>query len=854
MSSFQSGRRRPLRRWLAVVPGAAACVAAATCSDRPAVAPRTDVTGHAALSVSPSFATLPLGGPVIPLSALRAVLTAENGDTFQKEAQFTGDSAIFTIDVPVTGGPSRFALSVSALDDRGEVAYAGNQQLRLHAGNNPAPSLALAYAGPDANVRVIHIAPTPAIVPALAKTTLSATGADADGKAVPSLRVGWTIRDTSVATVDASGVVTGGRSQGSTVIVARSATGIADSVILQVHAPVDRIIPAATALTIPRGNTQTVAAEMRDATNHLIDDRKPSWSSSDTTVATITPAGALTAKKIGRVVLTATAEGKSASVSVTVVTPVDHIELAPDTVRFSSLGATFKLGTTLVPIPSASVAGLVPKYTSSAQSVVTVDTTGTIRATGNGSAKVTATLDDRSAEVEVVVQQVAASSSVSPHAANVDSVGGTVSFTAVFRDARGNKIIAPVVTWSSSDQSVATVTGTGVTATVVARRSGSTVITATSDGKSDAAGFFVAPTIASLRLTPEKTQIQTGEISTLSAEFFDATGTLLGDAPAKFTLSPQGIASVFGNALVGVLPGTAHVVASAGSFTAATDITILAPSTRGGGDMVVLSDMNAFDNSNGVAAGGENQKTFFRNLVNFTGTGPRAAKTGVMVFRGHASLCDQPASVPNADVECSPANYSQMSATLVAAGFNVVDVTSASATLDQPIDASIKVIFLLAPSTPFSTSEVDLLKQFSNEGGRVIFVSDHGDFYGTYVRSVENPFFVAMGAAIRANDSVWSCGESTPKFAIPGTSIRPHQITAGLTGLQIPCSSDMVPGPLDFALIYDAGGTQVLAAVAQFDRTTNAINRVRRASLAMPRVSAPVSPSVTGTNTPRRKP
>ena len=64
-------------------------------------------------------------------------------------------------------------------------------------------------------------------------------------------------------------------------IVARAANNAADSITIKVHAPVDSVVITTPSLSLIRGKSSPVTAELRDATNHLIDDRTASWSSSD---------------------------------------------------------------------------------------------------------------------------------------------------------------------------------------------------------------------------------------------------------------------------------------------------------------------------------------------------------------------------------------------------------------------------------------------------------------------------------------------------------------------------------------------------------------------------------------------
>ena len=92
-----------------------------------------------------------------------------------------------------------------------------------------------------------------------------------------------------------------------------------------------------------------------------------------------------------------------------------------------------------------------------------------------------------------------ASVTVSPAVASV-ALGQTVQLTATPRDSQGNGLAGRMVAWSTSDASVATVSGSGLVAAVAV---GGATITATSEGKS--AGAAITVTTPSSGGTPDPT-------------------------------------------------------------------------------------------------------------------------------------------------------------------------------------------------------------------------------------------------------------------------------------------------------------------------------------------------------------
>src|SRR5262249_46349868 len=82
-------------------------------------------------------------------------------------------------------------------------------------------------------------------------------------------------------------------------------------------------------------------------------------------------------------------------------------------------------------------------------------------------------------------------------------------------------------------------------------------------------------------------------------------------------------------------PSTFQVCATLAAATGCAKV-VLAAIPSGSADVIVVNDMNLFDSTRAVFP---NNATFFRNLVQFSGTGPRTTQTGVMMHRGHQSRC-----------------------------------------------------------------------------------------------------------------------------------------------------------------------------------------------------------------------
>src|SRR4029077_18136350 len=146
-----------------------------------------------------------------------------------------------------------------------------------------------------------------------------------------------------------------------------------------------------------------------------------------------------------------------------------------------SVGATVQLTATPKDALGNPLSGRVVTWSSSNPAVATVSASGLVTGVAAGSATITATSEGQSGTSALTVTNVpVATVTVSPASAS-GSVGATVQLTATLKDALGNPLSGRVVTWSSSNPAVATVSASGLVTGVAA---GSATITATSEGKS----------------------------------------------------------------------------------------------------------------------------------------------------------------------------------------------------------------------------------------------------------------------------------------------------------------------------------------------------------------------------------
>ena len=187
------------------------------------------------------------------------------------------------------------------------------------------------------------------------------------------------------------------------------------------------------------------------------------------------------------------------------------------------VGQTASLTATARDAKGNTLTGRTVAWTTSAQAIATVSSAGVVTGVAPGSATITATIEGKAgtAAVTVVVPPVA-TVTVTATATTLQA-GQTTQATAVTRDGSNTVVTGRVVTWTSSDQAIATVSSSGVVAGVTA---GTVTITATSEGKAGTVQITVsagnpadAPQISSVTPSP----LVEGQPATITGTKFGAT-------------------------------------------------------------------------------------------------------------------------------------------------------------------------------------------------------------------------------------------------------------------------------------------------------------------------------------------
>ena len=210
----------------------------------------------------------------------------------------------------------------------------------------------------------------------------------------------WTTDHDYQGTVDANGVLTAKHVTGTVTVTATSVRvpSVSASVTLTITKPTITdftLSKTETTLNIGGKETLTITAFVPAYASE-----SATWTSNNTTVATVNKSGVITAKALGDAEITATIGEVEKTCTVHVVAvAVNSITLPAE--ANVTLGSSLQLNPTVDPAQAASEYTIT--YESSAPEIATVDANGKVVGVAEGDAIITATIADKSAQITIHV-------------------------------------------------------------------------------------------------------------------------------------------------------------------------------------------------------------------------------------------------------------------------------------------------------------------------------------------------------------------------------------------------------------------------------------------------------------------
>src|SRR5205823_3248600 len=194
-------------------------------------------------------------------------------------------------------------------------------------------------------VASVAVAPATASVRVGQTVQLTATPKDSAGGTLTGRVVTWGSNNTSVATVSGSGLVTS-VAAGTATLTATSDGQAGSAVVTVTLVPVASVAISPATATILVGQTLQLTATPKDSAGGTLTGRTVTWTSGNTSVATVSPSGQVTGVTPGSANITATSEGKTSTAAITVTpVPVASVTVSPATASIR-VGQTVQLTAT----------------------------------------------------------------------------------------------------------------------------------------------------------------------------------------------------------------------------------------------------------------------------------------------------------------------------------------------------------------------------------------------------------------------------------------------------------------------------------------------------------------------------
>lgn len=312
---------------------------------------------------------------------------------------------------------------------------------------------------------------------------------------------------------------------GTATITARCGS-VSKSFTVRVDTPVKNIELSASTLELEVGGASAVInANIIPSTATV---KNVNWSVTGSSVQ-ITPTGnSVTVRGVenGTSTIIAEADGISKTFKVYVTTPLEYFTISPSS---ATINSDESIVLSLIPVPSTATIESV-SWKSSNSSIATVS--GSIRSASvhgisGGTATITAIVNGEiSRSVNIHVEEVVQSVHVSPSSFSLP-VGSSRSISGIINPSNASYTS---MYWRSSNSGVASVSGGGRSATVIARSVGTTSIIFTVDGRSSSATVHVYDDGASSSLDNLKNSTLPNDILLNNNQKYDYVSDMMNDS------------------------------------------------------------------------------------------------------------------------------------------------------------------------------------------------------------------------------------------------------------------------------------------------------------------------------------
>ena len=511
---------------------------------------------------------------------------------------------------------------VASVDQTGLVTAVGAGMANITAmteGVMSAPVI-ITVAEPPPVVTSVTVSPPMALIEEGESQQFEAEALSSDGMVIPDVTILWMSSDMTVATIDSSGLAAGVRSGSSPtqITITATADGISGTAMLTVEPVIARVEVSPKTATINEGATRMFSATAFTSYDVAIQAVDFWWTSSNDSVATISSSGLAIGVRSGSrpldVTITASAEGKTDTATLTVEPVVSRVAVRPSSATIDE-GKTRRFRATAYTSYDVAIQNINFSWSSSNMSVATISSSGLARGVNAGSTTIRARAGGRSGTATLTVTEpppVVAVVRVDPTSPSIEE-GDTQRFTAAAFTS-GNAVVPGVTfTWTSSNTSVATINRSSGLASGVSE--GSTTITATGGGKSGRATLTVSappppppppPVVAVVRVDPTSPSIEEGDTQRFTAAAFTSGNAVVPGVTFTWTSSNTSVATISRTSglATGESEGSTTITATGGGKSGRATLTVSAPPPPPPPPPMMRSRTGTISGRNGYSAGG----------------------------------------------------------------------------------------------------------------------------------------------------------------------------------------------------------------------------------------------------------
>ncbi|WP_336515991.1 Ig-like domain-containing protein [Pollutibacter soli] len=316
---------------------------------------------------------------------------------------------------------------------------------------------------------------------------LKAIVLDQNNKEMVGQSIQWISSDAAVVRISDPGLAIGLKEGNAT--ISASSSGKTGTTVVQAKLNTVAVVTIEPdSLNILTGEAAELKVKLFSKYNTLLTGRAVTFISSDSGRLTVDAKGNIKAIAAGDITVTATAEGKSAKCNVKVRDiPVDKIDLNGLSAQLY-VGSSLQLTPTLKDAQNNILTGRIIAWSSSDTSVIGVNQTGLVTAIKEGQAEITANAEGKTKTAKITSVKVPVGTiTVSPAIVKIQT-GATIQLQVIVKDINNKIITDRSVSFSSADNSKATVNASGL---VTAKATGNIAVTVTCESKQANAQFEI---------------------------------------------------------------------------------------------------------------------------------------------------------------------------------------------------------------------------------------------------------------------------------------------------------------------------------------------------------------------------